>query len=1234
MAPETRKLDEAARERLSALIDRFGGRREVAARMAQAGKTRRPGKEEIEAKILRLRRLVDGDVGLTPTSRKLIAEAIGISGVELLCQLFPEEFPTAPPTRKQVIQTDNGQQDPEDPETDTGRIYRRLNKASELTASRANIVRDEQGLQLLTLENQLYVHRDIEDEIARALERRTTDPAFVVIDGEAGTGKSSLLWATARMLRQGGAEAWLIDATELPSIFGQERDGAILSEPMLRLFRHLTASSDPVVLIDTIDVSLNRGGTDVYAVSLVTELIMAGVTVVVASRPGEARMLSAHRPHTIMLFDYSDTEFPTAVTAYAKAYVRNGKTLSPAAHAESVLEAAAQGYPIKELCRNPLTLRMLYAVYAPQEINLRDVDVITLFREFWRRRVESDQRSDSVTPGSDRTDLSDAALRIATAMLVAGTPELPKERLMRELQEARIDRGSLDQLRRRGVLRISNLAPDHLAGFFHQSFFEHAAALAIIRLGGVAAIAALAGRWIEYGGNLFLGAILERALVLSEYEPAPVQHEAERIMGNLSGASGKSVAAYVFIHRRSVPDVLANDVSARVAEGDTLTVERLLAIGANAVQSRRLALVELLGVILRSGEERPMRRALELLWRFVSPELAVTRRIVRQAQLSRIILDEPEKHAQSRELYLRFLARGGSDDADWSLSELARFLADGLKRRSDQACLEALEAAAALAVHIPGLARRLEERSGLQRPNMASRITSEEVARKMGDLYRVCWKDEALEIEQAIAETADKSGLAMWARLHALGDMILAGDAERAARAFELTGRIDSKTVRVMAARLAWARCLPVIVREWSTDDADLFLRHARALAGKVLASERNAHADILYHALRHGDFTKEICLRLLDEVQLDDAAPWLDTRVMGHRLVQGAALGIIGAQTALELLMRDPSKHELLARGVLAQFKGLPMSGEVQQNALRLAVNTNNAEAAFDILQKSDTLEPRGAFAVKPIRQMIEKLWRTRNPKSTRIGNGLVFELVRLSADVGLDWETIVSRLSVDKDDIGAARLVGALCLIAKRDEATMRARARWLRIHAKGDGQATRDAVLALHSDVSDDDSEIASEAIDDLFDLAFANPTDGGLIERLQGPLFSLYNRKDPRLISLVKTLVDRSAPMSQQTCHRVCGTFKRLFGLIVERMDDATRQQWLSRVPGLDRRLGRMIVEGVARAGTGDLAARLKAIAEDQKSDREIVALAGRFLHRELRVSGLKRWPELYELTANP
>jgi hypothetical protein len=1238
MASDTRDFDVAALGRLEALIASAGGRQQLAARMAVANGKPAPSKEEVESQALRLKRILKSRRA-TMKSLNVVAAALEKPVSELLSLLFEPPIPAAAAA---ATRSDRGQDREAEksasrwraPETETGRLYQRLNRASEVTATRTNTVRDESELPVLTLQDQLYVRRDIEDEIARALERRTSEAPFVVIDGEAGTGKSSVLWATTRMLKATGADAWLVDAIELPSIFGPGRDGTILSEPLRELFRSLTAEGGtPVLLIDTIDVPLNRNGADVYITSLITELAMADVTVVAASRPGEARMLSGHQPYTIFLFDYSDAEFPRAVAAYANAYVRDGETLTPEAHAERVLEAAAQGYPIKEICRNPLTLRMLYAIYAPQEINFRDVDVITLFREFWRRRVESDLRTGAKTAGVDQTDLSDAAMRIAIAMLVAGAPELPKDRLARELQAAGLGRSGLEQLHGRGVVRVSHLSPDYLVGFFHQTFFEHAAALAIIRLGGPQAITALAERWAKYDGNLFLGAVLERVLVLSEYEPAPVEQAAERVMGALAGPSGKSVSAYLFVHRRSVPAALAEEIRARVAAGDTLTVERILAIGANAARSRRVALIETLGTILRTESSRWVRRALELLLRFASPDLPQVRQVARDAQLGRIILKGADRHMQSRELYLRFLALSATDDLDWSLAEFGRFLSDALKRQSDRSCLDVLETAAGLLVSAPRLVRQLETLAGLDRPNIAKRITSESVAQKMGNLYFACWQSEGTTIEQAIDETVKKSGLAMLGRLHALGIMILATTPRLAARAFELTGNIADTTVRVMAARITWTRCLPAMIKDWPADEVETVTRHARELAHNVLGAKRNGHADILYHVVRHGDLTNALAHHLLDEAALVGADPWLQTRVLGHRLIRGVAAGIEGAQAAFAMLTRAPAEYEVLARGALAQIKASPVSGETQAIALRLAVVTKNAEAALDILRQSQTIDPECGSLVPTLRQTAERLWRTGNPKSMRLGSGLAFELVRLQADPNLGWGLIVARAQSEKDDLSMAQLVRALCLMAARDSSAMKTRMRWLLDFAKNKGPSTREAVLALYSDASEHDATAASEEIEDLFDLAFTEPTDGSLIEKLQAPLFNLYRNKDPRALTFAKALIDRSAPLSPQTCHRVCGTFKRLFGLIVERMDQEENDQLLSKVPGLHRRLGRMIVEGAARAGGEGLAARLKAIAENPKTDPEIVTLAGRFLHRELRVSGLERWPELYDLVAS-
>ena len=711
------------------------------------------------------------------------------------------------------------------------------------------------------------------------------------------------------------------------------------------------------------------------------------------------------------------------------------------------------------------------------------------------------------------------------------------------------------------------------------------------------------------------------------------QNEAERVSTELllDRPSGKPVLAYLFVHCRTVPAVVRDAINARVVQRDTLTVERLLAIAANAVRPRRLALIETLGSILKIGNTRWICRALELLLRFASPDLAEVRKAVRGATLGDVILEKLERHTQSRELYLRFLAKNFADDPEWTLDELAKILADAIWRRSEEGSLDVLHIAVTSFKHNPGLVYAFEARAGLDRPDIQELLTSESVARTMGDLYRVCWQSEAVTIEDAIRDvTSGKRGLALTGRLNALADMLLEGTPETASRAFELFGSLPNPEVLVMGARITWTRCLPLMVQDWRPEDFAAFAGHAKELAGDVLAPQHNGHAEILFHVVRHGRFSKELSRSFLGHAALLDAHPWLDTRVLGHRLIEGMAAGIAGAESAFNELMRSPSEHQLLARAALVQLKAGPETGEAQSIALNLAMVTKNAEAALDLLKRSTTFGTKGPALIPSLRGMVGELRRTGNPKSLRRASNIQFELIRLKADPALDWDALTVLVQKEKDDMSMAQLIRALGLVASRSEASRMERLRWLVNFASDKGQYTRQAVLALCGRLSEHDVELASGLTEPLFDLAFREKTDGNLIEQLQAPLFILYRANDARALKLAEALIQRSAPLGLQTCHRVCGQFKRLFGLIVERMDCGARDRLLSGVPRLNKHLGRMIVEGVAGAWIEGLSDKLKAIVEHAETDPEIVTLANRFLHRELRISGMERWPELYEI----
>jgi hypothetical protein len=144
---------------------------------------------------------------------------------------------------------------------------------------------------------------------------------------------------------------------------------------------------------------------------------------------------------------------------------------------------------------------------------------------------------------------------------------------------------------------------------------------------------------------------------------------------------------------------------------------------------------------------------------------------------------------------------------------------------------------------------------------------------------------------------------------------------------------------------------------------------------------------------------------------------------------------------------------------------------------------------------------------------------------------------------------------------------------------------------------GPSSREAVLELYSRVAEGEPELASDAIEDLFDLAFEEPTDGGLIEKPQAPLFVFYRKKGFARAHAGQGSDRAEHALPPQTC-----VVNRLFGLIVKRMDRQAIDRLLFDVPRLHRRLGRMIVEGIVRAGGQGLAAKLKAIAENPRTIR--------------------------------
>jgi hypothetical protein len=210
----------------------------------------------------------------------------------------------------------------------------------------------------------------------------------------------------------------------------------------------------------------------------------------------------------------------------------------------------------------------------------------------------------------------------------------------------------------------------------------------------------------------------------------------------------------------------------------------------------------------------------------------------------------------------------------------------------------------------------------------------------------------------------------------------------------------------------------------------------------------------------------------------------------------------------------------------------------------------------------------------------------------------------------------------------VNAAMFVDALGVLASSNENEVHRRLEWLLDYGGNRGPVTRAAVLRLFSSLADRQPDLSAALAERIFKLAFEENPDGTILGPLSNVLFALYRREDPRAVSFAEVLIDRCAPLPMQTCRRVFGKSRHLLGLIIRRMNEDQKERLLERVPGLNRYLARMIIEGVMSAGVAQLSRRLRAIIENSRSNPEVIGMTARFLEREVRRSDIGKWDQLH------
>lgn len=311
----------------------------------------------------------------------------------------------------------------------------------------------------ICLNKEIYVKRDIEGKIVSTLKAEIGNLSKVyIIVGDPGNGKTSIVWNLVRKRKKlfSNIKVELHRAIDL-----QGRDSFV---------NILESKNKRLIIIDTIDILVNHRENLFYLIESIQKLFSNGNSILLTSRIQEADLLSESLSginiEYFRLGNYSEKELEDAVNKYTKIY----STLSTQTNIDydRIRDAAYNNYSIKEICQNPLTLKMLFSIYYPLEIYLEQINIKNLYSKYWDIKIQKEIRSEGEIINLDLTKTCEL---IAIIMYKENTPVIHIETAKINFYKKEIAFENVNELKKRGVLVINN----EMVEFFHQTFYEYSA---------------------------------------------------------------------------------------------------------------------------------------------------------------------------------------------------------------------------------------------------------------------------------------------------------------------------------------------------------------------------------------------------------------------------------------------------------------------------------------------------------------------------------------------------------------------------------------------------------------------------------------------------------------------------------------------------------------------------------------------------------------------------------------
>ena len=371
----------------------------------------------------------------------------------------------------------------------------------------------------------IYVNRSIQKVILNRLIE--ADNNFtILVEGEAGRGKTSLLWFLHTHLNdKSHSKNYNFFPLYIKSSEFRSNSKKDIINQIIIASNYIKKENRKslLLLIDTIDLLLQEEKEITNLEVKFAKLSLAGISIICTSRMQEATLLKSRiTPTSIQLGDYNETEVNEAIKKYTNRYVHKFEDEELEIEFKRIKELVDKGFPIKEVCYNPLTLRMLYSIYVPNKIP-NNVNVHQLYIEYWNKRVEKDFRigiddiddykKAGILPKKGKDiNLGQVTFYICVLMLYNGDIEIEEQELLNILNSKQIDDHHFILLKNRDIIKQNGSK----LFFFHQTFFEFAAAKTIVAVNSDNGLDLFKARIKEKPNNLFLLPIYEQLLLLSE----------------------------------------------------------------------------------------------------------------------------------------------------------------------------------------------------------------------------------------------------------------------------------------------------------------------------------------------------------------------------------------------------------------------------------------------------------------------------------------------------------------------------------------------------------------------------------------------------------------------------------------------------------------------------------------------------------------------------------------------